>query len=116
MECARRIEAVAPFLVGCSIDNTRYLCPAKRSGTHGTGLHGDVERAILQVLTAQLIGSGGECLHFCMCRDVVERLCEVMCPCDDAVVADHYGTYRHLSHVEGLPGLVEGTLHECLVG
>ena len=52
MQGAGRIVAIAAFLVAAAIDNTRYLAPAKGSGTHHAGLHGDVEGAVSQLLAA----------------------------------------------------------------
>lgn len=93
----RGVELIAALRVGSAIDHPRHLRPTQGSGTHHTRLYGDVERTVLQVLTAQLIGCRSECLHFCMCRHIAKGLREVMCTGNDTVLADHDGTDRNLA-------------------
>ena len=54
MQGMRCIVGIATLLVATAIDNAGYLAPSQGSGTHGAGLYGDVERAVGEVLAAQL--------------------------------------------------------------
>ena len=65
------IVVIATLLVATAIDDTGYLTPAQGSGTHGTGLYGDVEGAVGEVLATQFVGGGSDGLHLGMGCNVV---------------------------------------------
>ena len=61
-----RIVGVATLLVATAINNAGYLAPAQGSGTHRTGLYGNVERAVGEVFSPQFVSCSGDSLHLGM--------------------------------------------------
>ena len=88
---------VATFLIRCAIDDTADLRPAQCTGTHRARLYSYIKRTILQVLTAQLIGSRSDGLHLSMRRHVIQRLGQVVSPGNDTSFAGDNGTNRYLA-------------------
>ena len=80
------------FLVLAAIDNALHLCPADGSSAHHAGFHGDVERAVGQILPSQVIGSGSDGLHLGMCRHIAQRLRQIVSAGNDPFTAHHHGT------------------------
>jgi hypothetical protein len=49
-------EMIATLIIGCAINNARYLGPPYSSCTHGARFNGDVKGAIGEVLAAKGVG------------------------------------------------------------
>ena len=111
MHGLRGIGMIAPLFVETAIDNAGNLCPADGTGTHHTGLDGDVERAFCEILAAQQVGCRGDGLHLCVGCDVAECFRQVVTAGNDAVFAHHDGTDGYLAFLIGQTGFVEGPLH-----
>jgi hypothetical protein len=56
MEGVGSQEMIATLIIGCAINNARYLSPPYGSCTHGARLNGDVKGAIGEVLAAKGVG------------------------------------------------------------
>ena len=106
---------VAALLVGCAIDDAADLRPSEGSGTHHARLHRDVERAVVEVLAAQVLCRGGDGLHLGMGCDVVQQFGQVVTACDNLVAAHHYGSNRYLSLPIGCFCLGQSLLHVDVV-
>ena len=78
MQSTGSILTITTLGVFPAINDTGNLRPPQGSGTHGTGLHGDVEGTVGQVLAAKGVGSGGDGLHLGMGSHVAERLRQVV--------------------------------------
>ena len=68
----------APLVVAAAEDDAGELRPADGTGAHHARLHGDVERAAAEVLSAQLVGRRRDGQHLGVGGHVVERLGEVV--------------------------------------
>ena len=116
MERGSAESVKAAFVVIGTVYNPGNLAPCECPGTHQARLDGDIQGAVGEVFTAQIVGSGSYGLHFGMCSNVDERLGEVMCASHNAVGTHHHGTYRHLALFGCLARLGKRLLHEIFVG
>ena len=115
MKGAGSYVVIATLVVGRAIDDASQLGPAKGAGTHRTRFDGDVERAVGQVFTAQLVGGSGDGLHLGVGGDVAERLRQVVGAGNNAVLAYDDRANGYLSLAIGSLGLREGALHVVFV-
>lgn len=106
---------VAPFVVGCAVDDAAYLTPAECAGTHEAGLYGDVECAAGQIFSAKMCGCRGDGLHFGMGGHVGERFRKVVGACYHFSAAYHYRSYRHFVACRCLPGFRQCKPHISFV-
>ena len=115
MQCIGRIFCIPPLLVAGTINYPAYLCPSQGSGTHHARFYGDIERAILQVLSAQHVGARGNGLHFGVGGYVGEHLREVVGTRDNPVLTYDDGSHGNLVFIECGLCLHQGTAHEFFV-
>jgi len=115
MHSSRGVCVIASFLVGTAIDDTGYLGPSYRSGTHRAGFNGDVEGAVGEVLATQRVGCSSNGLHLGMSRDIAKGFCKVVRAGDDTILAHHDGTDRDFTSFKGRQGFIERHLHVALV-
>ena len=110
-----RIVMIAALLIHSPIDNTRNLCPSDGSGTHRTGLYGDIQCTVSQVFPAKGVCSRGDGLHLSMGRHVAECFRQVVSPGDDTVFAYHNGPDGYFTCLIGDLGLVKRHPHISFV-
>lgn len=68
---------IASFLVTGTKDQPAHLGPSQGPGAHHTGFYGDVNRTLVEVFAAQLVGGCRDGLHLGMGRHIIEQLGEV---------------------------------------
>ena len=105
----------ATFGIRSAKDHSRNLCPTDGAGTHHTGLHRDIKRALVEILSPYRLCCGGDGLHLSMGGHIGEGLCEVMSPTDYPAGSYHHSTNRHLVFSKGFTGLIERLAHISLV-
>ena len=104
-------EGKAPLGVGCTIDHTRNLRPTDSTCTHDAGFDGDIERALREVFATQCLCGGCDGLHLGVCRDIGERLGEVVSAPDNLIACNDDATDGHFACAQGLACLFEGKVH-----
>lgn len=72
MQHERGEGPVAPFDVGRSIDDTRYLRPSEGTGTHRTWLYRYIKCAVGEILAAELVRRHRYGLHLSVGGNIVE--------------------------------------------
>ena len=110
------VDTETAFRVGGTVDDATDLRPTERAGTHHAGFDGDVERAVVEILSPELSGGGRHRLHLGMGGDIVQGFGEVVAAGDDRVAANHHGTDRDFSAVGGGVGFFQGATHVVFVG
>jgi hypothetical protein len=105
----------APFVVGSTIDDTRYLCPANGASTHNARLYSDIQGTVLQIFATKRIGCRRNSLHLSMSSNIVERLGKVMSTSDDAPIAHYHRPDGYLASLVSLLSLSQRLLHELFV-
>ena len=98
-----------------AVHHPRNLAPAQGAGTHQAGLDGDIERALGEVLAAQVGLGRGDGLHLGMGGDVGECLGQVVAAGYHVALAHNHGPYGHLIVPHGFLGLLQGQAHVFLV-
>src|SRR3546814_15903290 len=73
----------ASFLIKRTEYNTAYLRPISGTRTHHTGLNGDIQATVAQILSTHVARSSGQCLHFGMGSHIVQPLGKVMAATDN---------------------------------
>ena len=63
VECIGGISGVTSLLIASSIHHSRNLCPSDGTSAHHARLHGDVERAVLEIFSTKHVGARGDGLH-----------------------------------------------------
>lgn len=111
MQRLRGITLIPPLFIGRPKDQSARLCPSYGTGTHHAWFHRDIERTLIQVLTAQGRGSSRDGLHFGMSRHVGQRLSQIMCTGYDTSFAHHHCPHRDFSPLSGLFRLLQGHFH-----
>lgn len=111
MQGLRCEERVAAFGVGCSINESRHLCPADSAGAHDAGFDGDIEGTVGEVLAAQCLRGCRDSLYLGMCGNVLEGLGEVMSPSYYLPLADDDASDRYFVALPSLFGFGEGEGH-----
>ena len=91
------IDVETAFVVGCTIHHAAYLRPSQCACTHRTGFHSDIQCAVCQILSPQILGCCGDGLHLGMGCYIVKPLGEVVCAGYDTSLADNYGTDGNLT-------------------
>jgi len=99
----RTVKGVAPLGVRSPGHNPPYLAPKQSPSAHHAGFKGHIEGAFVEVFGAELMGSGGDRLHFGMSRGVVELFTTVMTPPDNFASVDNDRPHRYFAHAIGLP-------------
>lgn len=111
----RTVKGVAPLGVRGSGNNSPYLAPKQGPSAHHAGFKGHIEGAFVEVFGAELVGGGGDRLHFSMSRGVVELLTTVVTPSDDFAFVDNDRPDRNFTHAIGLPRQAQGLFHVIFV-
>src|SRR5690606_35163126 len=106
---------VATFLIEGPEDDATDMPPGERTGTHHAGLQRHVKGAIVQVFASDMVCRGGDGLHLCMGRHVVQALHQVMASRDDAAVGHDHCADRHFIRCKGLLRLAQRMPHPVLV-
>lgn len=116
MERLGRKDRKATLGVAGAVDKAAQLRPADSAGTHDARLDGDVERTLIEILTAEGIGGTRDGLHLGMSGNVGKGFGEVVAARYNLVAAHNDNAYRNLVAVHGHTGLVERPLHVVFVG
>ena len=99
-------DGVATLWVGCAVNESAYLCPGYSTGAHGARLHGNVECAVGEVFPAKASRCRGYGLHFGVCGNVVQPLCEVMRTGNYLIIANYDCSDWHLAVGKRILGLL----------
>lgn len=111
----RTVKGVAPLRVRSPGHNSPYLAPKQGPGAHHAGFKRHIEGAFVEVFGAELVGGGGDRLHFGMSCRVVELLATVMTPPDNFTTVDNDGPHRYFAHAVGLPRQAQSLFHVIFV-
>ena len=84
------------FFVLRSIHDSPYLCPSCCPCAHRAGLNSHIQCAFWQILASQGVCCRCEGHHLCMCRNVVQSFCVVVCPCHNLPIAHYHRSYGNL--------------------
>lgn len=81
-----RISLIPAFIIFRTKNKFSRLCPGNSTGTHHTGLYGDIQCTFVQVLSAKHIGRSSNNLHFGMGCHIIQCFCQVMGTGNDSLL------------------------------
>ena len=111
----RTVKGVAPLRVRSPGHNSPYLAPKQGPCAHHAGFKRHIEGAFVEVFGAELVGGGGDRLHFGVCGGIVQLLAAVMTARYDFVIVDDDRPHRDFTHPVGLSGQAQSLFHEIII-
>ena len=110
-----RIVMEATLGVGSTIDDAGHLGPADGTGTHHTGLHGDIEGTVGEILPTQLIGCDSDGLHLGMGSRIGQGFREIIGTGYHLLMTDNDGSDRYLTLFKSFLSFSQSQTHVVFV-
>ena len=115
MQRLSRISLIPTLIIFRTKNQFAGLRPSNGPGTHHTGFYCNIQRTLVQVLSAKYVGGSSDSLHFGMGRHIIQCLCQVMGTGYDPFFADNHCPYRDFAPLCSLAGFYQCLFHEVSI-